>query len=218
MTSPTELLIVGAGAQAKYVLEICALLGDMLVLGLVDVADNPVIWGKPRFGTHVLGGLEVLAQWSRTGGAAIVCTGDNLHKQQLTEQVTRLGYQLVNRIHPRAVIATTAQIGEGTIINAGAVVQPYARLGRGVMIHAGVVVEHDDHIEDYVNLAPGVRLAGWVTVKQRAYVYTGASVIPSKTIGADAQVGAGAVVINDVPDRAVVVGVPARIVKYLDLG
>lgn len=216
MASSTELLIVGAGAQAKYVLEICTLRRDMTVLGLVDVENNPAIWDRSRFGTRVLGGLDALEEWSAPERAAIVCTGDNFKKQRLTEQVVRLGYQVVSRIHPRAVVATTAQIGEGAIINAGAVIQPYAQLHKGVMVHAGVIVEHDNDIGDFVNLAPGARLAGWVTVKQRAYIYTGASVIPGKTIGVDAQVGAGAVVIDDVPDRAVVVGVPARVVKYLD--
>lgn len=42
------------------------------------------------------------------------------------------------------------------------------------MIHAGVVIEHDNVIDDFVNLAPGVKLSEWVNVKKGATVYTGA--------------------------------------------
>jgi acetyltransferase-like isoleucine patch superfamily enzyme len=84
------------------------------------------------------------------------------------------------------------------------------------MLHANAVVEHDNIIEDYVNLAPGVNLAGWVTVKQGATVYTGAVAIPKVTIGRGAVVGAGAVVLRDVPDGAMVVGVPARVICIVE--
>ena len=62
---------------------------------------------------------------------------------------------------------------------------------------------------------PGAALAGWVHVKEGAYIYTNATVIPTRKIGRYAVVGAGAVVLQDVPDYAVVVGNPARIIKYL---
>jgi len=75
-----------------------------------------------------------------------------------------------------------------------------------------MLLEHDNILEDFVNLAPSVTLAGRVHVKKGAYIHTGASVIPNKTIGAHAIVGAGATVIEDVPDDVTVVGTPAKIV------
>jgi len=52
-------------------------------------------------------------------------------------------------------------------------------------------------------------------VKQRAAIGTGAIILPGVTVGTGAVVGAGAVVTETVPDRAVVVGNPAKVVRYV---
>jgi sugar O-acyltransferase (sialic acid O-acetyltransferase NeuD family) len=208
-------IIVGAGAQAKYTLETFAHQESTDVVGIIDILENREIWGKEMYGVKVLGGLSVLFDLAEEDVShAIVCCGDNPQKESLTHTLTELGFDLVNVIHPHAIIAQTARLGKGIIINASAIIQPFAQIGNGVMIHAGVIIEHDNVIEDYVNIAPGVKLAGWVKVKTGAYIYTGASVIPGVTIGRNAVVGAGAVVLKDVPDNMVVAGVPAKVIKH----
>ena len=79
--------------------------------------------------------------------------------------------------------------------------------------------------------APGLRIAtinhdmnerhtiytyGKVTVKQNAWIGMNVTICPGVTIGKYAVVGAGAVVTKDVPDYAVVAGVPAKVIKMLD--
>lgn len=207
-------LLVGAGAQAKYALEIFTVRGDIKAAGLVDIMDNHKIWGKSLYGVPVLGGLETIEEAAAQGVTyALVCCGDPHRKAELTGRVCAAGFQLTNALHPRATIASSAELGRGIIVNAGAIIQPLARIGDGVMVHAGVIIEHDNVIEDFANLAPGIKLAGWVRVKAYATVYTGAVVIPSKTIGRGAVVGAGSVVLEDVPDGVTVAGVPARVVR-----
>ena len=75
-------------------------------------------------------------------------------------------------------------------------------------------MEHDCKISDFAHISPNAALAGNVEVGEGTHVGIGASVIQGIKIGKWATIGAGAVVIKDVPDFAVVVGSPARIIKY----
>lgn len=68
-------------------------------------------------------------------------------------------------------------------------------------------------LEDFAILSPGVHISGYVTLGEGCYIGTGANIIDRKTIGAWSVVGAGSVVINDVPPYSTTVGVPAKIIK-----
>lgn len=207
-----KILIFGTGAQAKYALETFSFDPEIEIAALVDINGN-------QGNVKTLYGYPLISDMSQVDGfgpveGALVCCANPRQKEEIQNRLERQQFTLVNAIHPNATIAKTAQIGKGIIINPGAVIQPFAEVGNGVMIHANVIIEHDNKIMDYVNLGPGASLAGWVTAKQCATLYTGAVVIPKITIGKNAIVGAGAVIIRDVPDNAVVVGVPGKVIKF----
>jgi serine acetyltransferase len=79
-------------------------------------------------------------------------------------------------------------------------------------------VSHDNVLEDFVTVSPGANLSGNVTLKQGSFIGTGASIIEGKTVGAWAKIGAGSAVIEDIPDNATAVGVPATVVKTRPAG
>ena len=104
----------------------------------------------------------------------------------------------------------------------GIEIHPGARFGKGVFIDhgMGVVIGETSEIGDYVTLYQGVTLGGTgkekgkrhPTVGRNVVIAAGAKVLGPITIGDDSKVGAGAVVIRDVPPRCTVVGVPGRVV------
>ena len=205
-------LILGTGAQAKYAIDTLSLMGKYSIEGLIETQkqdeEKTSVLGKP-----VLGRLEILQRYSPNDIALVVALSNNRLKEELSQSFIKKGFSFLNCIHPSAVISPSATLGTGLIINAGAIIQPLAKIGNFVMIHAGVVVEHDNIVEDYVNLAPGVKLAGWVKVRKGATIFTGSSVIPCMEIGENSIVGAGSVVINDIDADEVVCGVPAHRMK-----
>jgi acetyltransferase EpsM len=109
-------------------------------------------------------------------------------------------------------VARGTALGAGTVVLAGAVINTGSRVGRFAIVHANAVVDHDGRLEDGVQICPGAALAGRTTCERLAFVGTGATVTPGRTIGARSVVGAGAVVLEDVPPDVTVVGNPARIV------
>ncbi|MUV38061.1 Serine O-acetyltransferase [Lentibacillus sp. JNUCC-1] len=105
----------------------------------------------------------------------------------------------------------------------GIEIHPGARIGRRFFIDhgMGVVIGETCEIEDDVTVFQGVTLGGTgkekgkrhPTVKSGALIATGAKVLGSLTIGENAKIGAGSVVLKEVPNGATVVGIPGRIVK-----
>ncbi|WNS80775.1 serine O-acetyltransferase [Domibacillus sp. DTU_2020_1001157_1_SI_ALB_TIR_016] len=104
----------------------------------------------------------------------------------------------------------------------GIEIHPGARIGRGLFIDhgMGVVIGETCEIGDNVTLYQGVTLGGTgkekgkrhPTVLDGALIATGAKVLGSITIGECARVGAGSVVLKDVPANSTVVGIPGRVV------
>lgn len=107
------------------------------------------------------------------------------------------------------------------------------KFGKGVFLNHSAILSASGGIEfeDGVMVAPGVRIAtinhdlnnrhtiytyGKVTIKKNAWLGMNVTVCPGVTIGRYAVVGAGAVVTKDVPDYAVVAGVPAKVIRMQD--
>jgi sugar O-acyltransferase (sialic acid O-acetyltransferase NeuD family) len=206
-----RLLIIGAGSQARYVIETVRAGNSRLIIGLIDTFENRDYWGRRIDGVEVLGGsiaLEAIEPAADLG--VVLAIANATRKEEFADRLTTRGHQFVSIVHPRAVLASDVTIGAGTIINAGAVIERGSRIGTHVIIHAGCVIEHDNVIEDFANIAPGVVTAGRVVIGKGATVYTGARIIPDVVVGARAIVGAGAVVIRSVAPETTVVGVPAH--------
>jgi serine O-acetyltransferase len=103
----------------------------------------------------------------------------------------------------------------------GIEIHPAARIGRGLFIDhgMGIVIGETAEIGNNVNLLQGVTLGGTSTRREKRHptlcdnvtVGSGAKIIGAITVGENSRVGAGSVVVRDVPPNAVVVGVPGRV-------
>ncbi len=96
----------------------------------------------------------------------------------------------------------------------GSVVNDYAAIGDFCIINSNSTVDHECVLGVGVHVMGGATLAGRVRVGDCSSIGSGAIVLPRVTIGSNCVIGAGAVVTKDVPDNAVVVGVPGKVIRY----
>ena len=128
------------------------------------------------------------------------------------------------RIEPGAIIRERVEIGEGAVIMMGAILNIGAVVGKGTMIDMGAVLGGRATVGDNCHIGAGAVLAGViepasatpVIVEDGVLVGANAVVIEGVRIGRGAVVAAGAVVVEDVPENAVVAGTPAKIIKMKD--
>jgi sugar O-acyltransferase (sialic acid O-acetyltransferase NeuD family) len=210
---PSEgIVIIGAGGHAKAIIATL----NVLNIDIQAILDDD----ESKLGCEILGiTISGLIASLRSGSFknAILAIGDNKKRKYLAETYNDV-CRWSSLIHPAAYVYPNVKIGEGSVIFAGAVIQPDVIIGNHVIINTSASVDHDCAIEDFVHIAPGTNLAGNVIVKEGAFLGVGCSVIPNVTIGKWSIIGAGSVVINDIPDYAVAVGVPARQIKKIDGG
>ena len=128
------------------------------------------------------------------------------------------------RIEPGSIIREKVTIGEGAVIMMGAIINIGAVIGKGTMIDMGTVLGGRAMVGDHCHIGAGTVLAGVVEpasatpviVEDNVVIGANAVVIEGIHVGKNAVVAAGAVVVEDVPDNAVVAGCPARVIKMKD--
>lgn len=120
------------------------------------------------------------------------------------------GIKFENLISPTAVIPKTVSIepDSGVIIGVNVIVRPFAKIGRHTIINHGTIVGHAS-IGDYCFIGPGVTVCGYVTVGNDVMLGANSVIVPDKKVGDHSVVAAGSSVIEDVPPKTLVAGVPA---------
>ena len=130
------------------------------------------------------------------------------------------------RIEPGAIIREQVTIGDWAVIMMGAVINIGAVIGEGTMIDMGAVLGGRATVGSNCHIGAGAVLAGViepasavpVVIEDDVLVGANAVIIEGVHVGRGAVVAAGAVVVRDVPENAVVAGCPARVIKMKDEG
>ncbi len=207
-------IIIGAGTYGEVYLAYLQEAG-VDVVGFLD--DDPKFEGQKVRGVPVLGPISLLNTLNSTDGIeAVYCPlGNNKLRVKFLTQARELGYETPNYIHPSVCIAPEVSIAnKGVYILQNTQVMPYVTIENDVMISSGANIIHHSHLEQGTFVSNGVNLGANVHAMKYAYCGMGATIMTGvKILGEDCLIGAGAVVIKDVPDRAIMAGVPAKVLR-----
>jgi acetyltransferase EpsM len=183
--------------------------GTYELIGFVDMRDDPEL--AVALGLSYLGSDRALTAYAEAFGVvAMGAIHDLSRRRQIAESVAPLLAGWARVCHTRSYLSPTAEIGEGSVVMAGAVVQTGAKIGRHCVINSGALVEHDVVVGDFSQIGPGAVVGGGVRIGADTYVGLGATIRDHLQIGERVVVGMGSVVVNDVGDATTVRGVPAR--------
>jgi sugar O-acyltransferase (sialic acid O-acetyltransferase NeuD family) len=204
--SNSQIIIYGAGGHAKAVMEIVQAIGAFRIAGILD--DNATLTGSSVLGIPVLGTRELLPRLVEQG-IRLAANGvggiiDINIRMKLFDLLAGYGFAFPILCHPRATVEPSAQIFDGVQVFANAYVGSSTVLHERCMINTGAIVSHDCEIGSFTHIAPGAMLAGHIHVGEKVLVGMGVTTTIGIKIGNGARIGNGAILLADVPERAIV--------------
>lgn len=210
----TDWVIVGSGVQGRQIasaLLAAASAAGERVLGFLD--DDPDKQGRIVADLPIVGPLE----WARTHGVPLkvaVALGQSKTKRAVVARLRGMGDHLSFPpiIHPFSFIGPRVELAEGVVVQAGTVMICDARVGEFTIVGAQSSLGHDARIGAYCFLSPGLRIAGYGCIGDDCTTGLNTCLLIVK-MGNGSVSGAGAVLISDVPEGDIVVGVPARSIR-----
>ena len=194
-----DVILIGAGGHGKVIADILLCSGAP-VRGFLDSREGACAAERPWLGP--------VEEYRRFPDAEfLIAVGDARARRRIAQAMN--GVRWHTAVHPRAVVSSLdVDIGEGTVVMAGAMVNPGARIGRHCIINTGAVVEHDNEIGDFVHVSVGARLCGGVRIGTGTWIGAGASVRNNLSVCEDVMIGIGGVVVKDIVRPGTYMGVP----------
>lgn len=212
-----DLIIIGAGGvgreTALIVEDINNKSREWNLLGFVD--DYKEI-GEDINGYKVLGGNDYINKYEKE--VYVVCAIANYKiKKSIIEKIKNYNVKFANIIHPSVKLNRTVDIGNGCIVYENSIITANINIGNHVIVSPKCGIGHDSIIKDYCSLLWNVNVSGNVVLEEGVTMGSGSTIIQGIRVGHGSFIGAGAVVIEDINEESVAVGVPTRYVEKVDV-
>ena len=210
MATQQRIIIVGAGGFGR---EVYTWAGQMMagdptrtIAGFLDANSNALDGFQAA--VPILGDPATYAP--RPEDQFVCAIGAPAVKMKIAESLRNRGAWFVNVVHPTAIVGRNCELGEGAIVCPFVVVTDHVKLGDFVTLNLHAGVGHDAVLGDGTTLSPHCEVTGGARLGRGVFAGTHACVLPRVSVGDFAVLGAGSVVMRDVPPGTTVIGTPAK--------
>lgn len=184
------------------------------ILGFMD--DDESIQGTEINGYKVLGRSSDVGNYPEA--YFVVAVGASRTREKIVNNMKAVHPEIKfgTVVDPSVAMSNLVTIGEGSIICAHTIITVNIEIGSHVIINLDCTIGHDAILQDFVTLYPSVNVSGITNIGHAVELGTGMQIIQGKCVGDYSIVGAGSVVVKDIPAKCTAVGSPAKPIKFFE--
>jgi sugar O-acyltransferase (sialic acid O-acetyltransferase NeuD family) len=212
--SMEKIIVFGAGGHAKVVIDVIERQAKYSIGFVYDTDPTK----KNIMGYPILHDFERLKEQGLFQG--IIAVGHNWSRSQLRQRidVQLPGFSYVTAIHPNTSIGRNVKIGVGTVIMSGCCINSETHIGSHCIINTCTSLDHENIVEDFGNVSPGVTTGGKVKIGEYCFIGLGVNIIQKTNVGAHSVIGAGSLVIKELKDKVLAYGTPCKVIRPISIG
>ncbi len=200
--------ILGAGSYGEALFDLAEHCGYNVV-GLYDDDENKI--GEKVFGVEIKNTIKNFIKQDLENKNIAVAIGNNKFRSDILNKVRKNGAKTPSLIHDKVTISKNVKIGSAVYIQPNATIWTSVEINDNCLISPGVVIAHHSKLQEGSFVSTNSAVGANITIREKAFIGMGATIVTGLNfIGKNSIVGAGSTVLNDVEDKTVVAGVPAK--------
>jgi sugar O-acyltransferase (sialic acid O-acetyltransferase NeuD family) len=211
-----KIIIIGAGGFGREVLwTITECNNESIkydILGFVD--DDPNLHNKQISNLPVLGDIDWILSSSLNDVGFVIAIGENKIRKKIVQRLKHKNLKFPIIIHPSSHCASSVNLMEGTIIQAGSIISVDVSIGKHSYINFNCTIGHDTIIDDFVTLSPGVNISGTNKIKTGVMIGTGAATKQNISIGEWSIIGGGTMIGKNISSYSVYYGSSGKMKNF----
>ena len=214
-----KIVILGASGHGGVVLDCILKEGIYDCIGFLDSYKSS---GSSYLGYEILGNendLPAIMDKYKVSGI-VIAIGDNHTRKCVVQKIRKLvpDLEFVSTVHPSAIVSREVVMGAGSVLLSGVKITSNSFVGDHCILNTNSILEHDSVMHNYSSLAPMVCVGGGFQLGECSAMCIGVICIENITVGDHSVVGAGALVLSDIPNSVLAIGRPARIIRNRKAG
>lgn len=215
-----RLLVIGGQGSGEIAMSVFEAANEVSKEWIIEGYLNDIRMPGEKLGKHkVVGGSEQIMDFVNKGYHIHYTLHFNAkNKYERVTKFKKLNIPIeanASAVHPLAYLNPSTKVGFGVIFLPFSATSFGAHIGNFIHVYTNGFIGHDSIIDDFSTITAHSIVGGRVQINEGAHIGLNSSIKEDISIGKYAIIGMGAVVTKDVPDKAIVVGNPAKILSKI---